>query len=189
MIYVVGVFVVVLFFPFLFVLVQYNQLVGLRNHIQNAWSNIDSELQRRYDLIPNLVETVKGYAAHEKEVLEQVTSLRNQCVDNRGPIASQAMDESLLVAALERMFVVVESYPQLKSDQNYLLLQRELINTEDRIQAARRFFNGNVRDYRDKLYMFPTNLLAQLFGFEDLGYFEVKPSVRDVPNVDFESDR
>lgn len=178
--------VAVLLLPALFVLVQYNQLVGLQNHIQNAWSNIDTELKRRYELIPNLVATVKGYAAHEQEVLEQVTSLRNQCVNNHGSINSQAMDESLLVAALQRLFVVVESYPQLKSNENYLLLQKELINTEDRIQAARRFFNGNVRDYRDKLQMFPTNLLAQMFGFEDQPFFQVKPSVRELPDVDFE---
>ncbi|MEM9412543.1 MAG: LemA family protein [Planctomycetota bacterium] len=171
--------------PFLMVLIQYNQLVGLKNHIQNSWSNIDTELKRRYELIPNLVATVKGYAAHEKEVLEQVTSLRNRCAGNEGPISSQAMDESLLVSALQRLFVVVENYPQLKSDENYLLLQKELINTEDRIQAARRFFNGNISDYRDKLYMFPTNIIAQMFGFEDLGYFDVKPSVREVPDVEF----
>ena len=175
----------VLLLPGLFVLVQYNQLVGLRNHIQNAWSNIDTELKRRYELIPNLVATVKGYADHEKEVLEQVTSLRNQCVQNHGPINSQAMDESLLVAALQRLFIVIENYPQLKSDEHYLLLQKELINTEDRIQAARRFFNGNVRDYRDKLQMFPTNILAQFFGFQDQAFFQVKPSVREVPDVDF----
>ncbi len=171
--------------PALFVLVQYNQLVGLRNHIDNAWSNIDTELKRRYELIPNLVATVKGYAAHEKEVLGNVTKLRQQCIGNTGPINSQAMDESLLVAALQRMFVVVENYPQLKSDENYLLLQKELVNTEDRIQAARRFFNGNVRDYRDKLYQFPTNMIAGMFGFRDHSFFEVKPSVREVPDVEF----
>lgn len=175
----------VLLLPMIFVLVQYNQLVGLKNHIQNAWSNIDTELKRRYELIPNLVATVKGYAAHEKDVLENVTKLRNQCVGNTGPINSQAVDESLLVGALQRLFVVVENYPQLKSDENFLLLQKELINTEDRIQAARRFFNGNVRDYRDKLYQFPTNILANMFGFEDQSFFQVEPSVREVPNVDF----
>lgn len=175
----------VLFLPTLFVLVQYNSLVSLRNHIQNAWSNIDTELKRRYELIPNLVATVKGYAAHEREVLENVTNLRNQCASNTGPINSQAMDESLLVGALQRLFVVVEDYPQLKSDENYLLLQKELINTEDRIQAARRFYNGNVRDYRDKLYQFPTNALAQFFGFHDQAFFQVKPSVQEVPDVDF----
>ena len=176
---------VVCLFPLLFVIVQYNQLVGLKNHIHDAWSNIDTELKRRYELIPNLVATVKGYADHEKEVLEQVTNLRNQCVSNAGPINSQAADETLLVAALQRLFVVVEDYPQLRSDQNYLMLQKELVNTEDRIQAARRFFNGNVRDYRNKLQMFPTNIVASFFGFEDRDYFQVKPSVRDVPDIEF----
>ena len=173
-------------FPVIFLVANYNQFVGLQNHIQNAWSNIDTELKRRYELIPNLVATVKGYATHEKEVFEKVTELRNQCAQNTGPINEQARDEGLLVAALQRLFVVVENYPQLKSDSNFLELQRELINTEDRIQAARRFFNGNVRDYRTKLQSFPSNMVASMFGFEDQTYFQVEPSVRDVPNVDFE---
>ena len=176
-------FVVLL--PLAFVIAQYNALVALKNHINDAWANIDTELKRRYELIPNLVATVKGYAAHEKEVLEKVTSLRNQCASNAGPINSQVADESMLVAALQRLFVVVEDYPQLKADQNYLQLQQELVNTEDRIQAARRFFNGNVRDYRNKLQMFPTNIVANMFGFEDQEYFQVQPSVREIPDVDF----
>jgi LemA protein len=169
--------------PLVFVLIQYNQLVGLQNHIRNAWSNIDTELQRRYELIPNLVATVKGYAAHEKEVLEKVIALRNQCAANHGPIQSQAVDENQLVAALQRMFVVVEQYPQLKADANFRELQQELINTEDRIQAARRFFNGNIRDYQTKCQSFPTNLVAAIFGFKEEGYFQVEPSVRTVPEV------
>jgi LemA protein len=176
---------VLLFLPALFVLVNYNQLVGLRNHIRNAWGYIDTELQRRYDLIPNLVATVKGYAAHESEVLERVTALRNQCAANHGPIQNQALDEGQLVAALQRLFVVVEQYPQLKADAHFRELQQELINTEDRIQAARRFFNGNVRDYQIKCQSFPSNLVAAMFGFQEEHYFEVKPSVKEVPDVNF----
>ncbi len=185
MLLVVIVLVAIFLLPLIFVIVQYNELVGLKNHINDAWANIDTELKRRYELIPNLVATVKGYATHEKEVLQRVTELRNQCASNVGPVNSQAADETLLVSALQRMFVVVENYPQLNSDQNYLQLQRELVNTEDRIQAARRFFNGNVRDYRNRIQMFPTNILAQMFGFEDVSFFQVKPSVRDLPDVDF----
>lgn len=171
--------------PALFVLVQYNHLVGLRAHIRNAWSNIDTELKRRYELIPNLVATVKGYAAHEKDILERVTALRNQCAGNVGPIQEQARDESLLVAALQRMLMVVENYPQLKADSHFLELQRELVNTENRIQAARRFFNGNVRDYRIKCQTFPSNLVAAMFDFKAEEYFQVKPSVAEVPDIEF----
>ena len=121
---VIGIIVAMVLLPGLYVLVQYNQLVGLKNYIENSWSNIDTELKRRYDLIPNLVATVKGYAKHEEEVLANVTRLRNQCQSNNGPIHEQAVEESLLVGALQRLFVVVENYPQLKSNENFLLLQK-----------------------------------------------------------------
>ncbi|MCX6865271.1 MAG: LemA family protein, partial [Verrucomicrobia bacterium] len=146
-------FLVVLL-PVVFVIVQYNGLVSLRNYISESWSNIDTELKRRYDLIPNLVATVKGYATHEREVLERVTELRARCVANNGAPADQARDEIQLVAALKQMLAVVENYPQLKADQQFLKLQQELITTENRIQAARRFYNGNVRDYRNKCETF-----------------------------------
>ena len=171
--------------PLLYVAVTYNALVSLRNHIRDAWANVDTELKRRYDLIPNLVATVKGYAAHEREVLESVTQLRAQCMASQGRPEEQAVDENQLVAALQRMLAVVESYPQLKADQHFLKLQQELINTEDRIQAARRFFNGNVRDYRNKCQMFPSSLVAGVFGFEPQEYFSVPPSVREVPDTQF----
>lgn len=170
--------------PAIFVWVNYNQLVGLRRYIQNAWSNIDTELQRRYDLIPNLVATVKGYAKHEKEVFENVTQLRNQCRANSGPIHEQAVEESLLVGALQRMFMIVENYPQLKANENFSLLQTELINTEDRIQAARRFFNGNVRDYNVKCESFPSIIIAKMFGFEPQDFFNVESSVRENPKIE-----
>jgi LemA protein len=171
--------------PVIYVVATYNTLVALRNHIRDAWANIDTELKRRYDLIPNLVATVKGYAAHERDVLDRITRLRAQCMSSQGRPSEQAADENQLVDALQRLFVVVENYPQLKADQNFLHLQRELVNTEDRIQAARRFFNGNVRDYRNKCQTFPSNLIAGAFGFEPQDYFDVHPSVRDVPDADF----
>lgn len=172
--------------PVVFVVVQYNQLVALRNYIRNSWSNIDTELKRRYELIPNLVEAVKGYARHEREVLEEVTRLRRVCLASTGRPDEQAADETELVHALQRLLVLAESYPELKADRSFLDLQRELVNTEDRIQAARRFYNGNVRDYRVKCESFPSNLVAVLFGFAPEAYFSVEPSVDNVPNVDFQ---
>jgi LemA protein len=176
----------VILLPVVFVVAQYNALVALKNYIRESWSNVDTELKRRYDLIPNLVAAVKGYAAHEREVLERVTELRNRCVANNGSPSEQAVDEKQLVDSLKQLLVVVENYPQLKGDQNFLKLQTELVNTEDRIQAARRFYNGNVRDYRNKCEIFPSNLVAKMFGFKSEGdFFSVPPSVQEVPNVDF----
>ena len=171
--------------PILYVVLTYNTLVALRNHIKDAWANIDTELKRRYDLIPNLVATVKGYAAHEKEVFERITQLRAQCMASQGSPGQQAANENQLVAALQKLMMVVENYPQLKADRNYLDLQRELVNTENRIQAARRFFNGNVRDYRNKCQTFPSSVIAGMFGFQPQDFFNVPPSVREVPNADF----
>jgi LemA protein len=176
---------VIFLLPILFVILTYNTLVALRNHIRDAWSNIDTEIKRRYDLIPNLVATVKGYAAHEREVFERVTQLRAQCMASQGSPNQQATDENQLVAALQKLLAVVENYPQLKADHNFLELQKELVNTEDRIQAARRFFNGNVRDYRNKCQTFPSSIIAGMFGFESQDYFSVPPSVREVPDADF----
>jgi LemA protein len=177
----------VVLLPVVYVVAQYNALVALKNYIRESWSNVDTELKRRYDLIPNLVAVVKGYAAHERVVLERVTELRNRCVANNGSPSEQAVDEKQLVDSLKQLLVAVENYPQLKADQNFLKLQTELVNTEDRIQAARRFYNGNVRDYRNKCETFPSNLVANLFGFKSEGdFFSVPPSVLEVPNVDFE---
>lgn len=176
----------VLLLPLIFVIVQYNGLVALKNHIRDAWANIDTELKRRYELIPNLVATVKGYAAHEREVLERVIELRNRCSANHGSIASQATDEKELVGGLQRLFALAENYPDLKADQHFLKLQQELVNTEDRIQAARRFYNGNVRDYRNKRESFPSNLVAGMFNFPPEDFFEVEPVVREsVPQTGF----
>jgi LemA protein len=176
--------VAVFLLPVIYIVLTYNTLVALGNHIRDAWSNIDTELKRRYDLIPNLVATVKGYAAHEKDVFERVTSLRVQCLASQGAPHEQAVDENQLVDALRQLLAVVENYPQLKADQHFVALQRELVNTEDRIQAARRFFNGNIRDYRNKCQVFPSSIIAGIFGFEPQEYFQVHPSVREVPDVD-----
>jgi len=176
---------VIILMPIIYVVATYNTLVALRNHIRDAWSNIDTELKRRYDLIPNLVATVKGYAAHEREIFERITQLRSQCMNSQARGGAQAAGENQLVDALQKMMAVVENYPQLKSDKNYLELQRELVETEDRIQAARRFYNGNVRDYRNKCEIFPSSIIANSFGFQKEDYFNVKPSVREVPDADF----
>jgi LemA protein len=173
--------------PLLYVVVQYNSLVALRNHIRDAWANIDTELKRRYDLIPNLVATVKGYAAHEREVLERVIELRNRCVAHtpEGPGQQRQAEEQELVEGLKRVLVLAENYPQLKADQHFLKLQQELVDTEDRIQAARRFYNGNVRDYRNKRESFPSNVVASMFSFPPIEYFEVEPSTREAIGVKF----
>lgn len=171
--------------PLIWVAFQYNALVSLRNFVNSSWSNIDTELKRRYDLIPNLVAAVKGYAAHERQTLERVVELRNRCAANNGPVAGQAADEQELVATLKQLLVVVENYPQLKADRNFLALQTELINTENRIQAARRFYNGNIRDFRVRCESFPSNLVAQAFNFQPQDYFTVPPAIKEVPDVQF----
>jgi LemA protein len=172
----------VLLLPTLFVIVQYNSLIALRNHIREAWANVDTELKRRYDLIPNLVATVKGYATHERETLERVIELRNR---NAAYSHMNQAEEQELVENLKRLLVIAENYPQLKADQHFLKLQNELVNTEDRIQAARRFYNGNVRDYRNKCETFPSNIVANMFGFKPEEYFNVEPAVRDAPKAQF----
>jgi LemA protein len=177
---------IILLLPTIFVIVQYNGLVALRNHIADAWANIDTELKRRYDLIPNLVATVKGYATHEREVLERVIELRNRCVAHAGASPAAQREEQELVDNLKRVLVLAENYPQLKADQHFVKLQDELVNTEDRIQAARRFYNGNVRDYRNKCESFPSNIVASMFGFKPAEYFDVEPAVRqEVPAARF----
>jgi LemA protein len=183
---IIGIIVVVgvLLLLILWVAFIYNALVRGRNHCDEAWSGIDTELKRRYDLIPNLVNTVKGYAAHERETLEQVTQARNAAVASQGSPASQAKDENVLVDSLKRLLVVVESYPDLKASQNFLKLQQELVNTEDRIQRARRFYNGNVRDYNNRVQVIPSALIAGPFGFKEREFFEIESAVeRQAPVV------
>ena len=165
---------------------MYNSLVRGRNHVRESWSGIDTELKRRYDLIPNLVETVKGYAKHEREVLEQVVQARTQAVASTGSPAQQAQDENFLVGALRQLFALAEGYPDLKASDNFLQLQRELTETENRIQAVRRFYNANVRDYNNRCEMFPTNMMASMFGFQKSEFFEVESATqRTTPHVTF----
>ena len=169
--------------------VSYNRFVSQRQLIKDAWANIDTELRRRYDLIPNLVETVRGYAAHEREVFENVTRARAAATGATGSPAEQAAAEGPLVAALRQLFAVVENYPDLKANQNFLALQAELTNTEDRLQTARRFYNANVRDYNERVQSVPSNIIANMFNFELEEFFEVEESLRGdegVPRVSFE---
>jgi LemA protein len=170
--------------PLIYVIANYNRFVRLRQHIRESWGDIDVELKRRYDLIPNLVETVKGYAKHERETLEKVIELRNRAVANNGPASAQAVDESALMLALRKVFVLAEGYPQLRADAHFLALQKELADTEDRIAAARRFYNGNVRELNQLCQMFPTSMLANMFGFSESTYFELEHEAeRAVPRV------
>ena len=164
---------------------MYNSLVRGRNHVKESWSGIDTELKRRYDLVPNLVEAVRGYARHEREVLERVVEARSRAVASTGSPAAQARDENVLVGAIRRLFALAEGYPDLKASRHFLELQRQLVETEDRIQAARRFYNANVRDYNNRCQMFPTNLMAGLFRFEPAEFFEIEEAVqRLAPKVD-----
>jgi LemA protein len=172
-------------FVLLYGIGTYNKLVRLRQHVSESWSTIDTELKRRYDLIPNLVETVKGYASHERETLQAVIDARAHAVASTGTPAEQARDENVFVGALRQLFAVVEAYPDLKANQNFLRLQEELTVTEDRIQAARRFYNANVRDLNTRIEVFPSNLIASSFGFKRETFFEIEDTERAVPQVSF----
>ena len=153
--------------------VMYNSLVTLNQRASEAWSDISVQLKRRYDLIPNLVNTVKGYATHEQKVFEEVTAARSQAVSATG-VAETAKADNMLQSTLKSLFAVAEAYPDLKASQNFQELQAELVDTEDKIQAARRFYNGVVRDFNTKRTTFPTNVFARLFGYsQDKTFFEL----------------
>jgi LemA protein len=172
----------------LFLVATYNRLVTLRQRVREAWSDIDVQLKRRYDLIPNLVETVKGYAAHEKTVFENVTNARSNAIaaGATGSPEQRAQAENVLTGALRSVFAVAENYPQLQASQNFRDLQEQLTATEDKIAFARRFYNGNVRDYNTSLQTFPTTVLAGMFGFTSEQYFELADAKeREVPKVSF----
>ncbi len=164
----------------------FNGLVRLRQHVRESWHGIDVQLKRRYDLIPNLVSAVKGYAAHERGLLEGLAAARTKAQANRGPVASQVEDERPLVSGLRQLLALAERYPELKADRNFRALQEELADTEDRIAAARRFFNGNVRDYNTRRETFPSSLLASLFGFRGEAFWEIEEaSQRERPDARF----
>jgi LemA protein len=178
------VLIVVVVLLLLYVIVTYNGLVRLRNRIQNAWAQIDVQLRRRYDLIPNLVETVKGYATHEKGTFEAVTQARANAINAQGP-AAQAQAENMISGALKSLFAVTEAYPDLKANQNFLSLQEELSGTEGRISYARQYYNDAVLKLNTKIQSFPANILAGMFGFKEHEYFEADDTSRGPVSVQF----
>ncbi len=166
------------------VAVLYNRLVMLRNRVENAWAQIDVQLKRRYDLIPNLVETVKGYASHEKETLERVIQARNVAMSASG-VEQQGQAENMLTGALKSLFALAEAYPDLKANQGFLKLQDELSATEGKIAYARQFYNDSVMSFNTAIQSFPTNLIAGMLGFGAREYFEVEAAAAEAPVVDF----
>ena len=163
----------------------YNRLITLRNRAKEAWSDIDVQLKRRYNLIPNLVEAVKGYAGHERELFEKVTEARTRAMGAQ-TIEEHSKSENMLSSTLKSLFAVAENYPQLKAAGNFLELQRELRDTEDKVQASRRFYNGNVRDLNIKIEIFPAKIVASLFNFKKMDLFEIEEAaVRETPQVKF----
>ena len=164
---------------------MYNSLVRLRNQVKNAWSQIDVQLKRRYDLIPNLIETVKGYMKHERETLESVTRMRTQAMEATG-IADKGKAEGMLSSALGQLKIAFERYPDLKANQNFLALQEELTSTENKISFSRQNYNDQVLSYNNKTEMFPSNILAGMFGFQKEVFFEIEDKQeRVVPKVTF----
>ena len=169
----------------LWIIFAFNDLVKLKNRAKEAWADIDVQLKRRYDLIPNLVETVKGYAAHEKELFEKVTEARTRAMGAQ-TLKDKGEAENVLSGTLKTLFAVAENYPDLKASVNFLELQRDLSDTEDKIQAARRFYNGNVRDLNIKVESFPSNIIASSFGFGKMELFELETAAeREAPKVEF----
>jgi len=177
---IIGIVVVLL----LYIILTYNGLVTLRNRVKESWSDIDVQLKRRYDLIPNLVEVVKGYASHEKETLERVITARNVAMSANGA-KEKGEAENVLSGALKNLFALSENYPDLKASTNFLELQRELADTENKIQAARRFYNGNVKDFNTKIEMFPTNIVANMFNFKTNDFFSIADEEKENPQVKF----
>ncbi|MDO9556717.1 MAG: LemA family protein [Coriobacteriia bacterium] len=162
----------------------YNRLVTLRNRVDNAWSQIDVQLRRRYDLIPNLVETVKGYAKHESETLEKVIKARQMAID-AGSVKDQSAAENMLTSTLRSLFAVAEAYPDLKANENFMMLQEELSGTESKIAYSRQFYNDSVMTYNTSAQTFPNNILAGMFGFSQRDYFEIEEAAKEPVKVQF----
>jgi len=179
-----GIVLIILFVLAAWIVLTYNRLVTLRNRAREAWADIEVQLKRRYDLIPNLVETVKGYAAHEREVFEKVTEARAKAMGAK-TMKERAEAENYLSETLKTLFAVAENYPDLKASTNFLELQRELVDTEDKIQAARRFYNANVRDLNILIESFPANIIASVFGFKKMEFFGIAEAEREAPKVKF----
>src|SRR5680860_1314563 len=166
----------------------YNGLIRLKNRVDEAWSDIDVQLKRRYDLIPNLINTVKGYASHERETLERVVNARNTAMaaQSGGDAKAQGQAENALSGTLKSIFALAENYPDLKANQNFLELQRELSDTENKIQASRRFYNGNVRDFNTKIQIFPDSIVAGILNIQKREFFEIdEPKEKEAPVVQF----
>jgi len=166
----------------------YNGLIKAKNRTEEAFSDIDVQLKRRHNLIPNLVNTVKGYASHESSVFTQVTEARSNAMQ-AGTIDEKIKSENQLMGTLKSLFAVAENYPELKANQNFLHLQQELADTENKVQASRRFYNGNVRDFNTKLQVFPTNMIGNLLGFKAYQFFEAEEEAKAVPQVDFSNNQ
>lgn len=167
------------------IIFTFNRLIILRNRAKEAWSDIEVQLRRRYDLIPNLVETVKGYAKHERELFEKVTEARTRAMGAQG-VKEKGQAENFLSQTLKSLFAVAENYPQLKAAENFLELQRELTDTEDKVQASRRFYNTNIRDLNIKIESFPANVVANIFSFKKMEFFEIEETAaREPVNVKF----
>jgi len=181
---ILGILVIGAFSIYGFVKGTYNNLVSADEGVQNAWAQVENVLQRRYDLIPNLVETVKGYATHEKEVFTQVTEARAK-VGGAGSVGEKMNAENQLSSALSRLLLVVENYPELKANQNFIRLQDELAGTENRIAVERRRYNDAVRAYNIMTRQFPGNMIANMFGFEKAEFFEAPEAAKEAPKVDF----
>lgn len=180
----IAVIIIVAVLVFLVVSI-YNSLVSLKNRAKEAWSDIDVQLKRRYDLIPNLVESVRGYASHERELFEKVTEARTRAMGAQGT-AEKGQAENMLAGALKSLFAVSENYPQLRATENFQKLQDELADTENKIQAARRFYNGNVRDLSIKIEAFPSSIIAGMFGFKKMDFFELEdPAAKEPVKVQF----
>lgn len=169
MIYLIGILVIIV----LWAIFAFNGLVSLTNRAKEAWADIEVQLKRRYDLIPNLVNTVKGYATHESSAFENVTKARASAMGAGGTLADKAGAENMLTGALKSVFAIAEAYPDLKANQNFLALQNELSDTENKIQAARRFYNANVRDLNIKIQSFPSNIFANMFNFKAMELFDL----------------
>ncbi len=181
---IVGIIILIIVLPYSYIKGTYNSLVTMDESVKGAWAQVENQLQRRYDLIPNYVETVKGYAAHEKEVFVKVTEARSK-VAGAGSIDEKIQANNQLSSALSRLLVVVERYPELKANTNFIRLQDELAGTENRIAVERRRFNETVKVYNIKIRTFPTNIIAGMFGFEKAAFFKVPKERQEAPKVKF----
>ena len=169
----IGIALIIVVVVGIYFVMTYNTFIRLRNYVRESWSDIEVQMKRRYDLIPNLVETVKGYAQHESATLEKVIQARNMAMSAQGNMKEISQSENMLTGALKSIFALSENYPDLKANANFMELQRELRDTEDKIQAARRFYNGNVLALNTKIEMFPSNIVASMFHFEKREFFEL----------------